>query len=315
MNKFDAQYQAWKSRAGALDEYGKLFVVGCAKSGTTWLEKLLDGHPELHVRGEGRYFWSLAQNLQQAFRAFNESLPSQGASYAPWWSDEEFAFVLRTTIDAALARSLASGPAKPGLRIVGDKTPMHTLAIGPLHQLYPEAKFIHIIRDPRDATISQWLFWAKKNDPRPFEEFVEYSITHVWPLNVQSARKQGSQLGALYTEVRYEDLLVAEGDELRRLAGFLGVDDGDDAIDACIANGSFKKHSGGRKRGDDGGEAALFRKGVAGDWVNHIPVELANRCCDRISDLMRSCGYEPHADSTRDTQASPDDKHPEHAVI
>ena len=293
---FELDYRAWRDRCDQVTNLSKLFVIGCAKSGTTWLEKLLDGHPELHVKGEGRYFWSLAQNLQQAFANFNQSLPAQGDDHLPYWPSTDFSYILRATIEASLARSLTKSPPNPRLKIIGDKTPMHTLAVAPLHQLFPKAKFIHIIRDPRDATISQWLFWAKDNDPRPFAEFVEYSITKVWPLNVESARKAGEALGDLYTEVRYEDLLANTPGELTRLTNFLGVDTSTDSINSCLANGNFKANAGGREQGSDTGTGQLFRKGIAGDWKNHIPEELATKCCLQIKDLMESCNYDPNPD-------------------
>jgi hypothetical protein len=288
----ESDYRAWCERTAAIGSLRKLFVVGCAKSGTTWLQHLLNGHPEICIDGEGRYFWPLAQYLNKAFTSFNESLPKQGHDVSAWWSDTEFACLMRHTIEVALSRTYVNGGSEPGLQYIGDKTPMHTLAVGSLHQLFPEARFIHIIRDPRDATISQWIFWAKANDPRSFEEFVEYSITKVWPLNVESARKAGRPLGPLYTEVRYEDLIENPADEMTRLCQFLGVDDASGAIEACLANGDFKKHSGGRTRGNDDGDGNLYRKGVAGDWMNHIPVDLANRCCAQVETLMHDCGYE-----------------------
>ena len=294
MSDFETYFHTWRDRCRDLDGLDKLFVVGCAKSGTTWLENLLQGHPEVHIRGEGRYFWSLAQNMHQAFAAFNNSLPATGPANPAWWSEDEFACMVRLAIEAELTRSIESSPAKPDLKVVGDKTPMHTLAVDKLHALFPTAKFIHIIRDPRDATISQWFFWAKDHDPRPFEAFVEYSITEVWPMNVASARNAGKPLGDLYTEVRYEDLLANTADEMRRLAGFLGVDTANDAIGACLNNGDFSSRANGRKRGTDGGEGSLYRKGVAGDWANHIPPDLAQRCCAKVGTLMRSLGYNPN---------------------
>ncbi|MEM9660860.1 MAG: sulfotransferase [Planctomycetota bacterium] len=288
---FDAVYRSWRDRTDAISSLDIVFAVGCAKSGTTWLEKLLDGHPEMCVKGEGRHFWSLAQHLQKAFEAFNTSLPAQGERYLPWWSQPEFACVLRATIESTLARYIASEPPNPKLKIVGDKTPMHTLAVEPLAGLFPRAKFIHIIRDPRDATISQWLFWAKDNDPRPFEEFVEYSITQVWPLNVQTARTAGQKLAGRFAEVRYEDLIAEPEAQVTRLLEFLAVDASPEAVRTCLTGGSFKTLAEGRDRGSDTGTGHLFRKGVAGDWVNHIPPEFAERCCRKIEPLMRSCGY------------------------
>ena len=293
MTDFEQTYADWRQRRDQLDGLQKLFVVGCAKSGTTWLENMLQGHDQIVIRGEGRFFWQLAPVLAQGFKAFNDALP-YGPSHVARLRDIDFQLLLRSLIDSQLARYIAESEPKPDLRVVGDKTPMHSISMPQLHYLYPGAKFIHIIRDPRDMTISQWIFWAKDNDPRPLEEFVRYSITKVWPLNVASARTVGRQLGDQYAEVRYEDLHTDEPGEVRRLLRFLGVDAGEAAVERCSAAGRFERHSGGRRRGvANNAPDNMYRRGVVGDWRNHLPVDLVEDCCAAVAPLMTQCGYEP----------------------
>jgi hypothetical protein len=143
------------------------FVVGLAKSGTTWLMKTLDAHPEVLCKGEGRFFGEeyrrdvLAQTnpRQQPSSLYNALLSSE---YLKLWversvwtredaTQEHMIALARLATDYFLAQQLA----RSGKKVVGDKTPL----LGPnfvreIGEIYPEARVIHIIRDGRDQAVS-----------------------------------------------------------------------------------------------------------------------------------------------------------------
>ena len=204
-----------------------------------------------------------------------------------------FRSMARLVIDNTFYKYIEeSGKAVEQVMVVGDKTPQHTIGIPMLHALYPRAKFVHIYRDPRDVATSAWFQDGVRDTKRNFEEFIHHFMNEVWPLQVGTAKEVGPQLGVeQYLEVRYEDLLVDERGELGRVLRFLGVDDGDEVLGLCHEAGAFEKMSGGRKRGD-GDNTKFYRRGVCGDWVNHLPRELVVRLCAPIAELMRACGYE-----------------------
>jgi hypothetical protein len=96
----------------------------------------------------------------------------------------------------------------------GDKTPVNLTMIPELATTFPEARFIHIVRDVRDCCLSAQRAWGR----HPLR------TAQQWAERVPAARKAGEMLGPeRYCEVRYEDVLRDPRRELERLFGFLGV--------------------------------------------------------------------------------------------
>lgn len=141
------------------------FIVGRAKSGTSWLMRMLDAHPEILCKGEGRFFG----------RDYTREDPEEGgpqptslygamshSKYVRAWIeksvwtrgedvDEHLANLTSLATNYFLARRLA----EVGKRIVGDKTPFTGAeVVEEIKEIRPDAKLIHIIRDGRDVAIS-----------------------------------------------------------------------------------------------------------------------------------------------------------------
>jgi hypothetical protein len=295
--------RAWFQCHERISSIDKVFVVGCAKSGTTWLADLLNAHEAIVVQGEGAFAERLVPLLAQAFKVFNEK--QKDMTPLVQLRNVDVALTARAITDGQLYRYIAeSGRDFDRIRVVGDKTPQHTVGIDTLNTLYPKAKFINIIRDPRDTATSAWFHFGEA-DGRPFEQYIEHYITQIWPINVTVARQSGQRLGGRYTEVRYEDLKADTSGHLWRLLEFLEVDAGDAAVAGCIEAASFKKKSGGRVPGQKD-DKSFYRCGTSGDWLNHIPTELAARCCAKIAPLMKRCGYDPTCERSKACRPSVD---------
>ncbi len=292
------RYRAWLDTLRDVAALEKLFIVGCARSGTTWLATLLDAHPSMVVKGEGALAWQLFPRLQRAIGEFNAVQQRNGKLELNRLGAAEVEPLLRSVIDGQFGRYLRSEGRSAGeVQVVGDKTPQHSIRMDLLAHLTPEARFLHVIRDPRDAATSAWFRFGRPQGKR-LDDYVSHFLREVWPLNVGSARKSGAALGPRYSEVRYEDLLVDPAQALTGALEFLGVDSSDGVVSSCLEAGSFRKKAG-REAGAPGGEGAFYRKGVAGDWRNHLPEDLVRRCCGQIEELMRSCGYDPAVNAAR----------------
>ena len=171
-------------KEGTRKDTTAFFIVGSGKSGTTWLMRMLNAHPEILCKGEGRLFnreWH-RKDLEKP----DAPLPPRSLYGSLWasqdlrqwmertvWGKNGDAEALlnkmtRTAIDHVFDRNLAKSKlARSDGRIVGDKTPFLPGAnvVEEIANVYPEAKVIHIIRDGRDVEVS-WAHhrWNKATD-------------------------------------------------------------------------------------------------------------------------------------------------------
>ncbi len=282
------------------------FVLGYQKSGTTWLMRMLDAHPEILCRGEGRFFdggWR-QQNLK---REGVERPPSSlyhallDAEYLRLWiehsvwsrdepADEHLDNLTRMAVNYFLQGELL----KTSKKMVGDKSPLLTpRTIEEIARIHPESRVIHIIRDGRDAAVSAahhtWNFGNLEKSPEMlrkrtayfadpagfrssgesmFSEWQIQKLAEDWNSRVGSATRSGPKLlGDNYVEVRYEALVDRPENELERLVKFLGAESRPKTIQRCVESTSFEKLSKGRERGRED-PTSFFRKGVVGDWRN-----------------------------------------------
>jgi len=160
-----AKGEGAKPRSSLSGSVPVFFVVGRAKSGTTWLTRILDAHPEILCKGEGIFFGrgtDLGYNRQlmtptslQGALADSDNLRTW-IERRPMWTgrkdvDQHLANLTRMAIEYFLKGELAASDK----RIVGDKTPLITPNdIKEISSIIPEAKVIHMIRDGRDTAVS-----------------------------------------------------------------------------------------------------------------------------------------------------------------
>lgn len=215
-----------------------VFIVGCQRSGTTLLKRMLNAHPRLAVTSESNWIARLFEK--------KAGLSPQGLV-----SPELLSFLLadpaftRLNIDRkeleALIRAgqqvtyseFVSGVFNlygraQGKALVGNKTPAHIRRLGTLHALWPKARFVHLIRDGRDVclSIAKWPA-AQQKKPGTFATWKEDPVTTTalwWELHVQLGRQARSWLGPeLYYQMRYESLVEYPAEESAALCTFLGL--------------------------------------------------------------------------------------------
>src|ERR687889_109514 len=139
------------------------FVVGVGRSGTTLLRMMLDAHPELAIPPEAHFINPFIQ-VSGRLR-FNPRIAANAIVHDDRrrWSDfglseedllERFEATRPFTTSDALRAFFELYASKHGKARWGDKTPDYVRKMKKIQKTLPEARFIHVIRDGRDAGLS-----------------------------------------------------------------------------------------------------------------------------------------------------------------
>lgn len=113
-----------------------------------------------------------------------------------------------------------------GKRLIGDKTLAYVRSIPTLHELWPETRFVHLIRDGRDVFLSL-KGWSKTGSVAgrfaTWKEDPAATTALWWKWNVRLGQQEGGSLAPeLYHEVRYEELISEPEQTCADLCDFLG---------------------------------------------------------------------------------------------
>jgi hypothetical protein len=205
-----------------------LLILGVRRSGTTLLRVMLDRHSQLAVPDESYFVPQLAdRHLRRVDAdAFLDDL-RRLKTLAEWGVrlDKVRARVHDgMPIGAAIGTVYAVYADEQGKPRWGDKTPMYMQNLRLLERLFPDARFVHLVRDGRDAAVSflampRGIVTETWMNPRSSADFACQ-----WRTEVVAARRLGSRVGSRYLEVRYEDLVADVESGLRRICGFAGLD-------------------------------------------------------------------------------------------
>jgi hypothetical protein len=205
-----------------------LLTLGVRRSGTTLLRVMLDRHSQLAVPDESYFVPQLADRHLRRIDAdeFVDDLRRLN-TLAEWDVPlDEVRSRLHDgmSVGEAIGTVYAVYAAERGKPRWGDKTPMYMQNLRLLQRLFPGARFVHLIRDGRDAALSflampRGIVTETWMHPRTPAEFACQ-----WRTEVAAARRLGRRVGARYLEVRYEELVADPERALRRICAFAGLE-------------------------------------------------------------------------------------------
>lgn len=209
-----------------LDEYqGRdlVLIVGCQRSGTTWLQRLLSSHSKISTGQESylfkHYIHAIVSRWKKEMQTVSEKGRREGLS--AYFTNEEFQKILKEYLILLMKPMLEE--IQEG-RIFLEKTPEHSFYMNEIHELLPEAKFIHIIRDGRDVVASLLATsktWAKDS----WGNIDARSAARLWMQNLEFVKASKTQIPRdQFCELKYEDLRSHTVQKLEEIRSFLNLD-------------------------------------------------------------------------------------------
>jgi hypothetical protein len=275
-----------------------VFIVGCPRSGTTLLQRLVDAHPHLAIIHETHWipkFYQKATQESPETRVTPELL-NQLRKHPKF----KHLGIPREELQSWLGRAESVKYAafvtavfdhfgrKRGKPLVGDKTPAYARSVDVLHALWPRTRFVHLIRDGRDVCLSA-VNWREPGRlllrASTWKGDADITAALWWEWHVRLARQSGQRLGPeLYCEVRYEALVNQPAEECLRLCAFLGV-----PYDADMLR--FHEGRTRTEAGLDPKEAWLPVTPGLRDWRTQMPDREVERFEAATGHLLDELGY------------------------
>ena len=260
-----------------------LFLMGMPRSGTKLLRTLLNNHTKIFIpEFETDFIPSVIAEF--AGRELSERDVSRavrkikGSSFFYYYLKKyEFDFdrlMLRhrcTIYDILRAFFFElRGRAIENYAYVGDKSPRNMRSCVILANGFPDARFIHIVRDPRDYALSVKKAWGKN----------ELRAILLWVKEITSFRNAIVADKKQFIEVRYEDLLADPEATLRKCTEFLGLDYELDMVHLSAPV---------EKVGDARG--AVIKRDNAGKYFKNMSTAHIEKIDDYCVELLHLYGY------------------------
>ena len=201
-----------------------IILYGCPRSGTTYLHYMLNAHPDVFVSRETRLFAWLHQTLN-VLTEHDSYLLNYRSEFVEHLQAELPEVIRRFYEKMTMTARKRWRPRRSAVRYWGDKNPHYADSrndgcLETVVQLFPEARFVHIVRDGRDVIAS---LLRRENDGRPWVDFER--AHYVWITHVRRGRSFGlSQPPGHYLELRYEELIADDLASARSLFAFLDID-------------------------------------------------------------------------------------------
>lgn len=205
-----------------------LFVLGVRRSGTTLLRVILDRSPGIAIPDESHFVPQLAHRHRTPVDVdgFADDLRRLRTLVRWGLSPDDVVPRLRPgmTSGEAIGAVFAAYAEKHGKRRWGDKTPAYMGHLPLLERLFPDALYVHLIRDGRDCALSFLRMpdqaatrtWAHPKDIAGF--------ACQWASEIRAARALGERVGpSRYLETRYEELVAEPERVVQHVCGFASV--------------------------------------------------------------------------------------------
>jgi hypothetical protein len=292
------------------------FVFSAPRSGSTWLAKALNHHPEIFAT-EHRLFgqfceiWPNNDGTHSPRITFDSYAEAMGMHYLfsdMGMSRPEFLEAFQKSYINFLA---GFGTRRSGKSMVVDKVTPYLgtceLALNQVQLLMPESKMILLMRDGRDVLTSGTFDWLQRESGEserhqylvaktlkaPPKRFFDDEVIQQWAEHWREVAFFGAKSNPAGV-ISYEQMKSDHALELQKLFRMLEVDAEISLAQNCAEATTFEKTTG-RAAGDQR-SMAKARKGIAGDWKNFFTQTDGRLFCQIAGEELVKFGYESNND-------------------
>jgi hypothetical protein len=279
------------------------FIVGRGRSGTSLLGRMLDSHPAIGVAPEALF----VLHLWRRYGARELDEPAVHRFVRDLWREErlrrwrleptEVERQLAALAPASFARLCATVYAlhatasdKPDALLLGDKNPHYALFVDCLAEIFPRARFVHLVRDYRDNILSY-------QNVR-FDLASVSALAYRWRRYNQEIVRSSRRFPAQFLRMRYEDLVDRPESTLEEVCRFLGLAFEPSMLDFHTRRPDFLP--GWHRLLDQplaGSQVAKWRGGLG-----PAALAIADRVCQPLGAEL---GYQPAADGATRLRVAP----------
>lgn len=228
-----------------VEEVNPVFICGLNRTGTTLLMALLDGHPQMVVAPSETHFFlhflpaaqhlSHEKRIELARKMLLGVIDTENVYYKKFlchvsveWTLAMFLQISKSCHDiqeflpaSILAYGLASNQISDDTRYWVEKTPYNEFFVEQIFHFWPNAKCIHMVRDPRDYFASYKMRSHRKREHSPSSLIMSWE----WLQSVQKANKNEKIYGTQrYLVLRYEDLVRNPEETIAVVCRFLAIE-------------------------------------------------------------------------------------------
>ncbi|RPI84973.1 MAG: sulfotransferase [Chloroflexi bacterium] len=283
---------------------GPIFIVGVSRSGTTLMRNILNESDQIGISRENHFLGHLlgSEGMRYKFQQFGDlSVDENVHKLVDFiYSGEiekssklrrisaHWRWILRRIDrDVFLQKVLDSDRSeralftimmecfaeRKGKQIIGEKTPAHIRYVPTLMDWYPNARVIHMIRDPRAVFVSEYNRRLKEAQSVPFKQLkkIPYLLklyllaqtTVTWAESINLYHQYSEKYPGRYYALKFEDLVREPEKNISNLCNYLGVEFQEKMLHQSVVSMGFQAG----KSGFDSQAADRWKKNID-PWMN-----------------------------------------------
>ena len=300
-NEDDASITAIEQPAASA---GYIFIVGLSRSGTTLMRNILNQSDWIAISRENHFLGHLvgAEGMRQKFRKFGDlsndqnvhklvdHLYSGGSERSSWFrrASSHWRWITRRVDRNEFAQKLLETDRseraffillmqlfadKKGKPIMGEKTPAHFRYVETLLNWFPEAKIIHMMRDPRGIFISEWRRRQTEAQSFPYQQLkrlpflmklvILLQTTITWREGARRCRENQQKYPNNYYTQSFENLVSNPEMQIKELCAYIGVPFQPAMLEQTVVSMGFQE----KQTGFDSGAANRWKKHMT-PWID-----------------------------------------------